>query len=65
VIEGPARVLGIGNGDLNDVTSGKASTHRAYQGRGLAILQTTNGTGPITVRASSPGLESASVVIHP
>ena len=40
-VQGPARMLGIGNGDLNDASSGQDLVHRAYQGRGLAILQAT------------------------
>ncbi len=62
-VEGPARVLGIGNGDLNDATSGLGLVHRAYQGRGLAILQSTGAPGAITVRASSPGLEPATITV--
>ena len=62
-VQGPARMLGIGNGDLNDASSGQDLVHRAYQGRGLAILQATGAPGPIMVRASAPGLEPASVTL--
>jgi beta-galactosidase len=62
-VQGPARVLGIGNADLNDVSSCQALVHRAYQGRGLAILQSSGRPGPITVRASAPGLEAATVTV--
>ena len=62
-VEGPARVLGIGNGDLNDASSGQDLVHRAYQGRGLMILQSTGTPGAITIRASSPGLEAATVTV--
>ena len=61
--QGPARVLGMGNGDLNDPASGLGPAHRAYQGRGLAILQSTGAPGDVTVRASSPGLKPAAVTI--
>jgi len=61
-IDGPARVLGIGNGDLNDVTPGHALSHRAYQGRGLAILEIT-GTGVVTIRAAAPGLQGATLAL--
>jgi beta-galactosidase len=62
-VDGPARLLGIGNGDLNDVTSGQGPAHRAYQGRGLAILQSTSAPGTITLRASAPGLEPAAATV--
>jgi beta-galactosidase len=62
-VEGPARVLGIGNGDLNDASSGQGLVHRAYQGRGLAILQSTVAAGAIAVHASAPGLDPAAVTV--
>ena len=61
---GPARILGIGNGDLNSVEDCKTNTHRAFQGRGLAILQTTAASGDITLKATAPGLASASVTLQ-
>jgi beta-galactosidase len=57
-VQGPLRVLGIGNADLSDTSGTTSLTHRTFQGRGLAILQAT-AAGPITVRASSPGLAPA------
>ena len=62
-IQGPARLLGIGNGDLNDATNAKDLAHRTYQGRGLAILQSTRTPGEIRIRASAPGIEGATVVV--
>ncbi len=62
-LTGPARVLGIGNGDLNDPAAGPVPTHRAYQGRGLAIVQSTGASGPVTLRATAPGLQSATITL--
>ena len=61
---GPASLLGIGNGDLNNIEDCKANMHHAYEGRGLAILQTTTTPGGITLKATAPGLESASVTLQ-
>ena len=58
-VEGPVRVLGIGNADLSDPTPGRALVHRAFQGRGLAILQATGEAGAISLTASAPGLAPA------
>ena len=60
-ITGPARLIGIGNGDLNSTESCKTSHHQTFQGRGLAILQTTTTPGEIWIKATAPGLESAQV----
>ncbi|MGA2853205.1 MAG: glycoside hydrolase family 2 TIM barrel-domain containing protein [Verrucomicrobiota bacterium] len=61
---GPAGIIGIGNGDLNNSENCRGDTHRAFQGRGLAILQTTTTPGGVTLKATSPGLESASVTLQ-
>ena len=63
-LAGPGKILGIGNGDLNSVENCKTNTHRAFQGRGLAILQTSTTPGDIILQASAPGLEPASVVLQ-
>ena len=63
-VDGPARILGIGNGDLNNIETGNAA-HRTYQGRGLVILRITNPAATVAVKASSPGLGGASVVLSP
>lgn len=62
-IQGPARLLGIGNGDLNDASDAKDLVHRAYQGRGLAILQSTRTAGEIRIRATATGLDPATVTV--
>ena len=62
-LTGPATLLGVGNGDLSDDQSGKGSTHAAYQGRGLAILQAGSAPGPIIVTATAPGLPTATLTL--
>jgi beta-galactosidase len=61
---GPARLLGIGNGDVNSVENCKTDTHQAFQGRGLAILQTTATPGEITLQATAPGLVPANLTLQ-
>jgi len=60
-VAGPAKILGIGNGDVDSTEDCKTNFHRAYQGRGLMILQTTATPGDIMVKASATGLKPASV----
>ena len=62
-LSGPARLLGIGNGNLNSSEAGQDLTHQAFQGRGLLILQTTHATGDIILKASAPNLAPAQLVI--
>jgi len=63
-LTGPAKIIGIGNGELSNNENCQGDTHRAFQGRGLAILQITDISGNITLKASTPGLEPASVILH-
>ena len=58
-VQGPAIILGLGNGDLNSTEDCKDAVHKAYQGRGLAILQATAAAGKISVKATAPGLSAA------
>ena len=62
-VEGPGRVLGIGNADLNSIEDCKDLAHHAYQGRGLVIMQATAGSGTITVKASAAGLQPAAISV--
>jgi beta-galactosidase len=64
-IAGPARLLGIGNGDLNNVENPREPVHQAYQGRGLVILRITDRSAPVTIKASSPGLDGATLTLSP
>ena len=63
-LTGPAKILGIGNGDLDSVEDCKSNRHHAYQGRGLAILQSSSSSGEIVVRATAPGLAPASTTLQ-
>jgi len=60
-LTGPAVMLGIGNGDLNNVEDPKALRHKAFQGRALAILQAAGPPGMVVVKVSAPGLDPAVV----
>lgn len=63
-VQGPGDILGIGNGNLNNVEDYKDNKHKAYNGRGLAILQSKKNSGKIKLKAASEGLEEASVEIE-
>jgi beta-galactosidase len=60
-VTGPARILGIGNGDVSNSEPVTAPRHRAFEGRGLIIIQSTSGPGTISVRGSAVGLQPAAI----
>jgi beta-galactosidase len=62
-VEGPARLRAIGNGDPTDHGAYQASERRAFHGRLLAFIQSTDERGMIRVTAHADGIESASVDI--
>ncbi len=63
-VSGPARIIGIENGNLNSLEPAQDLKHKAHRGRGLAILQSTQSTGRITVKVTADGLESAGVALR-
>jgi beta-galactosidase len=62
-IVGPARLIGVGNGDPTSHESDKGSSRKAFSGLCAAIVQSTRSAGEITVTATSPGLAPASLRI--
>ncbi len=62
--DGPAKIIGIENGDLNDPATGKDGVRKAYHGRGLAIVQSSHQAGKVRVRARANGLNEALVEIE-
>jgi beta-galactosidase len=56
-LTGPARLLGIENGDLANHDSPTVPRHQVHQGRLLLYVQAT-GPGPIRVALAAPGLAS-------
>jgi beta-galactosidase len=63
-IDGPARIIGMDNGDPTDHDSFKSNHHKAFNGLCLAILQTNRQSGSIHVTAHSPGLKPATVELN-
>ena len=57
------RVIGVGNGDPSSHEPDKASKRRAFNGLCMVIVQSTREPGEGRLEASSPGLETATVVI--
>ncbi len=63
-ITGPGKIIGIENGNINSIEDYKDLTHKAYNGKGLAILQSIRQQGIIEVTARGDGLLQAAIKIE-
>ena len=63
-VEGPARLLGLENGDNGDMSEHRDNRQRVWNGRLLAYIQTTGEAGEIRVKLTSPLLQKAEVVLR-
>ncbi|MCR5148273.1 MAG: DUF4982 domain-containing protein [Eubacterium sp.] len=57
-VEGPARLLGLDNGDSTDYEEYKINCRKLFSGKLLVILGAGTETGMVKVKATSKGLES-------
>ena len=57
-VDGPARLIGLENGDPLDTSNYKLDHRSAFHGRLLAIVQATDAEGTINVIARTPDSES-------
>ena len=61
-VTGAGALIGVGNGDANSHEDEKASARKLYNGLAQVIVQSRRaGSGQLTVRALSPGVQSAVV----
>ena len=63
-VSGTGFLAGVDNGYQASLESFKAPEHKAYNGMALAIIQTTEKGGAITVRAEAEGLAGASIILQ-
>jgi beta-galactosidase len=62
-VNGPAKLIGVGNGDPTDQSPDKGTSRKAFSGYCMALVQTEKAPGTITVEATSPGLSAASATV--
>ena len=60
-VTGPARILGVGNGDPSCHEPDKAEKRSAFNGHCMVLVQTLRQAGNITLKAEADGLCSTSV----
>jgi beta-galactosidase len=63
-VTGPAKLIGVGNGDPSSHEPDKSASRSAFNGLTQAIVQTTFKSGKISFKATSPGLTAASVSMN-
>jgi beta-galactosidase len=62
-VTGAGRLIGVGNGDPTCHESDRGSSRKAFSGLCMALVQSTQAAGNITLEATSPGLIPASFTI--
>jgi beta-galactosidase len=63
-ISGPARLLGLESANNTDMTSYRDNSHRVYNGKMLAYIQTTEKSGKVEITFSAPWLKSGKVTLQ-
>jgi beta-galactosidase len=62
-LTGPAKLIGVDNGDPESHESYQGDTRALFKGMALALVQSTASPGAVTLTARSPGLREAAVAI--
>ena len=62
-VTGPGTLVGLDDGDSTNHDSYKGTSHAAFSGKLMAIVQSTTTPGTITVNASSGSLTGGSAVV--
>jgi beta-galactosidase len=62
-LTGPAKLIGVGNGDPSCHEPDKADSRSVFNGLAQAIVQTTSSSGEIQLKAESPGLKATSIIL--
>lgn len=62
-IEGPGKIIGVGNGNPNSHEPDKANQRMAFNGYCMVLVQADNQAGEIKVRAVSDKLKGSEVIV--
>ena len=62
-ISGPAKIIGLGNGDPNSHELEKGNKRSLFNGLAQVIIQTTEEAGEVVLTATSIGMKSTALVI--
>ena len=62
-IEGNAELVGLDNGDATNHEPFKGKTHKAFNGKCLAVIKSTKKSGKATLKVNGDGLKEAMIEI--
>ncbi|HEY9049025.1 MAG TPA: glycoside hydrolase family 2 TIM barrel-domain containing protein [Ohtaekwangia sp.] len=62
-IEGPGIIAGVDNADLKNYELYIGNTRKAWHGRALVVIRSTQGIGDVTLTVTSPGLSQSVLTI--
>ncbi|WP_206598686.1 glycoside hydrolase family 2 TIM barrel-domain containing protein [Rufibacter ruber] len=63
-LTGPGKIIGVENGDIIDFASMKIPQRKAFKGKCLVMVQTTDKPGEIVLKANADGLKSGEVKVQ-
>jgi beta-galactosidase len=63
-VEGPGKVIGVGNGDPSCHEPDKAMQRSAFMGLAAALVQAGREAGAVRVRVTATGLEAGEVTLE-
>ena len=63
-LSGSGRLVGVDNGDSTDYEQYKGTSRKLFSGKLMAIIASDSSTGPIVLKAESPGLETATITLN-
>ena len=62
-VSGPAKIIGVDNGDPLDLSNYKTNTRKVFRGKAMLLLQSTGEPGEIVVKANSGNLQTGTINI--
>jgi beta-galactosidase len=63
-VEGPGKIIGVGNGNPSSHEPDKGSKRRVFNGLAQVIVQSQKQGGEIVLAARADGLQTTTVTIH-
>ncbi|MFC2137261.1 beta-galactosidase GalB [Bacteroidota bacterium] len=63
-VDGPATIVGVDNGNQTSHEPFKANERKAFNGKCLLVIQSTEETGEIKIMAKSEGLEISTISVY-
>ena len=63
-VDGPYKLIGVENGDILDVNPQKVLWRQAFMGKALLVLQATDKTGALHIKAQAKGLQPGELMIN-